>query len=261
MTTHTFARVVEGTHTVLSWRRFIGLCLVWCPTSVMARTLTGPRVPQGIMKHWCEAIVRDVGIEIVAEGLHELAGGPAVIVANHASLLDVPVLGSLLGDLDYRWVAKRSLFRVPLVGWHLWACGHIPVDRGRGGNLSRVQDRVEEVLGHGGSVVFFPEGTRSPDGALQGFRSGAFIGAVQAGVPVLPIVLDGTHALMVKGSLAFPRGTQKRVRVRVLGRIEAPAVGDVTARAQALRDATRRAMVTALDELRGGPGRAEQASR
>ena len=251
-------RVAEGTHAVLSWRRFIGLCLLWCPTSVAARALTGPRLSQVIMKRWCEGIVRDVGIDIVAEDLHKLAGLPSVIVANHASVLDIPVLGSLLGDIDYRWVAKQSLFRVPLVGWHLWACGHIPVDRSRGGNLSRMQERVERVLGQGGSVMFFPEGTRSPDGALKPFRGGAFISAVQAGVPVLPIALDGTHALMVKGSLEFPRGTHKRVRVRVLDRIEAPAGGDTKVRAQALADEARRRMVAALDELRGGAGRSEQ---
>lgn len=266
MTTTTLTRVADGTRTVLSWRRFIGLCLVWCPTSVVTRALAGPRLPQAIMKRWCEGIVRDVGIDIVAEDLHKLAGPPSVIVVNHASALDIPVIGSLLGDLDYRWVAKKQLFSVPLVGWHLWACGHIPVDRVRGGNLSRMQERVEEVLGQGGSVVFFPEGTRSPDGALRDFRGGAFISAAQAGVPVLPVVLDGTSSLMVKGSLEFPRGTHKRVRVRVLDRIgpltSGPLTsGDAKARAELLRHEARRRMVTALDELRGGPGRAEQASR
>lgn len=259
--TNAFERVADGTRTVLSWRRFIGLCLLWCPTSVVARGLTGPRLSQGIMKRWCEGIVRDVGIDIVAEDLHKLAGPPSVIVVNHASVLDIPVIGSLIGEIDYRWVAKKSLFRVPLVGWHLWACGHIPVDRSRGGNLSRMQERVEQVLGEGGSVVFFPEGTRSPDGALEGFRAGAFISAVQAGVPVLPIVLDGTHSLMVKGSLELPRSTHKRVRVRVLDRVELPTAGDAKDRAEALRDEARRRMVAALDELRGGAGRAEQASR
>jgi 1-acyl-sn-glycerol-3-phosphate acyltransferase len=258
MAATTLARVADGTRTVLSWRRFIGLCLVWCPTSVVARALTGPRLPQVIMKRWCEGIVRDVGIEIVAEGLHGLVGRPAVIVANHQSVLDVPVLGALLGSLDYRWVAKKSLFHVPLVGWHLWACGHIPVDRARGGNLSRMQERVEAVLGQGGSVVFFPEGTRSADGALQAFRHGAFACAVKAGVPVLPVVLDGTHALMEKGSLELPRGTRRRVRVRVLERIDVPTAGDPKAQADALADQARRVMVAALDELRGGPGRAER---
>lgn len=261
MTTNTLARLADGTRTVLSWRRFIGLSLLWCPTSVVARALTGPRLPQAIMRRWCEGIVRDVGIDIVAEDLHKLAGPPSVIVANHASVLDIPVIGSLLGDLDYRWVAKKQLFSVPLVGWHLWACGHIPVDRARGGNLARMQERVEAVLGQGGSVVFFPEGTRSPDGALERFRGGAFISAAQAGVPVLPLVLDGTSSLMVKGSLELPRGTHRRVRVRVLDRIEPPTAGDVEERAELLRHEARRRMVTALDELRGGPGRAEQASR
>ncbi|MCA9708008.1 MAG: 1-acyl-sn-glycerol-3-phosphate acyltransferase, partial [Myxococcales bacterium] len=245
------AKVSAGATAVMSWRRFIGLCLVWCPSSVVTRALTGPKLPQTIMRRWCEGIVRDVGIEIVAEGLEKIAGRPSVIVANHCSLLDIPVLGSVL-DIDYRWVAKRQLFRVPLVGWHLWACGHIAVDRAKGGNLSRMQEQIERVLEAGGSVVFFAEGTRSPDGALQPFRGGAFISAVAAGVPVLPIVLEGTEQLMVKGSLKFPRGSNKRVRVRVLDRIEAPPADDPRQRADALRDLTRARMVEALDALRGG---------
>lgn len=251
------AKVTDGTRTVLSWRRFIGLCLLYCPSSVVARALTGPQLPQTIMRKWCEGIVRDVGIEIVAEGVEKVAGQPSVIVVNHASLLDIPVVGSLL-DIDYRWVAKKQLFRVPLVGWHLWACGHIPVDRGKGGNLDRMQQQVERVLEQGASVLFFPEGTRSPDGALKRFRAGAFACAVRAGVPVLPIVLDGTEKLMTKGSLEFPRGSHKPVHVRVLDRVAAVEQGDPKARADALREATRRRMVEALDGLRGGAGLAER---
>lgn len=250
------AKVTDGTRTVLSWRRFIGLCFVYCPSSVVARAITGPKLPQTIMRKWCEGIVRDVGIEVVARGVEKIAGTPSVIVVNHASLLDIPVVGSLL-DVDYRWVAKRQLFRVPLVGWHLWACGHIPVDRAKGGNLERMQEQVERVLAQGASVLFFPEGTRSPDGALKRFRAGAFACAVRAGVPVLPIVLDGTEKLMTKGSLEFPKGSNKQVRVQVLDRVAVTAEGDDKARAEALREATRRRMVEALDELRGGPGLAE----
>lgn len=257
MSTTPLHKVADGTRTVLSWRRFIGRCLVYCPSSVVARALTGPKLPQSIMRRWCQSIVRDVGIDIEAEGLERIRGRPSVIVANHCSLLDIPVIGSLL-DMDYRWVAKKQLFRVPLVGWHLWACGHIPVDRGKGGNLERMQRQIEQVLSEGGSVVFFAEGTRSSDGAMQRFRAGAFIAAVEAGVPVLPIVVDGTEQLLVKGSLQFPRATNKRVRVRVLDRVEAPAQGELRARAEQLRDRTRARMVEGLDALRGGPGRAEQ---
>jgi len=256
-TTTALAKVSDGTRTVLSWRRFIGLCLVYCPTSVVARALTGPKISQDIMRRWCEGIVRDVDIQIAAEGLEKVSAEPSVIVINHASLLDIPVVGSLL-DIDYRWVAKRQLFRVPLVGWHLWACGHIAVDRGKGGNLERMQQQVDRVLEGGGSVVFFPEGTRSADGALKKFRGGAFISAVKAGAPVLPIVLDGTEQLLEKGSLKFPRGSHKTVQVRVLDRVEAPSDGTIDERANALREATRACMVEGLDGLRGGSGLAER---
>ncbi len=253
----TLIKIADGARVAMSWRRFIGMSLVYCPTSVVARALTGPRVPQGMLRHWCQNIVRQVEIDIAPEGLERVAGEPSIIVANHASLLDIPVIGSQL-RLDYRWVAKRSLFRVPLIGWHLWACGHIAIDRKKGGNLERVQQQVEQVLAQGGSVLFFPEGTRSPDGALRAFKAGAFASAVRAGVPVLPIVADGTEKLLVKGSLRFPQGAHKRVRLRVLPRVPVPPGDDDQARIDALRDEVRRRMVEALDDLRGHPGAAER---
>lgn len=254
-------RIGQTTRDVLSWRRFFGHTVVYCSTSVAARFVTGQKTSQRLMHGWCAGVVRQVGIDIVAEGLGRIEPGqPRVIVANHLSALDIPVIGTLLEAIDYRWVAKRSLFHMPFIGWHLWASGHIPVDRAKGGNLQRMQAQVRDVFAHGGSVLFFAEGTRSRDGALQRFKNGAFAVAVRENVPVQPLVLDGTERLMAKGSIAFPKAGEKRVRVRVLEPL-APSADDgrsFHARVADLRDRSRRVMVTALDQLRGTPGAAER---
>lgn len=256
------AQIGQTTRDILSWRRFLAHTVVYCSTSVAARFTVGQTTSQKLMKGWCTGVVRQVGIDILAEGLERLVPGqPSVIVANHLSALDIPVIGAVM-DIDYRWVAKRSLFFMPFIGWHLWASGHLSIDRKRAGNLERMQARVREVLDSGGSVVFFAEGTRSRDGALQKFKNGAFATAVNEGVPVVPLVVDGTERLLVKGSIAFPKAGEKKVRIRVLDALE-PAgegAGEFAARVVDLRRRTRQAMVAALDELRGGPGMAERAT-
>jgi 1-acyl-sn-glycerol-3-phosphate acyltransferase len=251
-------RIGRTTRDVLSWRRFIAHTMFYCTSSTVSRFFVGKRFPQKLMREWCAGVVRQVGIVIDAEDLDLLPRDtPRVLVVNHLSALDIPVIGSQM-TCDYRWVAKRSLFRMPFIGWHLWACGHIPVDRKRVGNLNRMNERIRDVLAEGGSVLFFAEGTRSRDGALGRFKNGAFATAVREGVPVVPIVIDGTERLLTKGSIAFPRGQQKVVRMRVLREIVPQAEGEFDDRVDDLRTRTRAAMVSVLDEWRGATGAAER---
>jgi 1-acyl-sn-glycerol-3-phosphate acyltransferase len=254
------ARIGQTTRDLMSWRRFFAHTVVYCSTSVAARFTVGQKTSQKLMKGWCAGVVRQVGIDILAEGTERLVPGePRVIVANHLSALDIPVIGAVM-DIDYRWVAKKSLFFMPFIGWHLWASGHISIDRKRAGNLERMRARVRDVFDEGGSLLFFAEGTRSRDGALQKFKNGAFATAVTEGVPVLPLVVDGTERLLVKGSIAFPNAGEKKVRIRVLDPIEpmGEGGGEFAACVVDLRNRTRRAMVAALDGMRGGPGLAER---
>jgi 1-acyl-sn-glycerol-3-phosphate acyltransferase len=230
----------------------------YCSSSVIVRPFTGEAIPQVMMRYYFDGILRQLGICVVAEGTDRIGDAPpSIIVVNHNSLLDIPCLGVIL-DFDYKWVSKKEIFQIPFVGWHLRACGHIWVDRSRKDNYERLDDEFHRRLTSGASILMFPEGTRSPNGALRKFHSGAFVTAVREQVPILPIVLDGTDRLLVKGSLAFPGGQDKIVRVRVLDRIYPEANEAFTTQVRLLRDATRTVMVTALDDLRGGPGRAEQ---
>ncbi|MEM6997151.1 MAG: lysophospholipid acyltransferase family protein [Myxococcota bacterium] len=251
------ARVTTKVREAAQWRGLITSAAAWCTASVIGR-VGGEHISQVATRRFSESAMRRLGIDLVAEGVHKVApAAPCVIVANHLSQLDIPVLGALLSDVEYRWVFKRELFRVPFVGWHLWAAGHIAVDRARGGNLTRMNAQIDEVFARGMSVMFFPEGTRSADGALARFRAGAFIAAVRAGVPVLPIVMDGTERLLKKGSMALPSG-RNTVRVAVLDPVAPPPGNEPEARVAALSADVRQRMCAALDALRGSPGAAER---
>ena len=242
-------------------RGFARITAGYCSLSVLVRPITGEQGPHRLMRRYFDAVIRELGIELVAEGTDKVAAtGPCVIAVNHNSLLDVPVVGTVL-PIDYKWVSKKSIFYTPFVGWHLYVAGHIWVDRSRKDNMERLAEKFHRVVQSGGSILMFPEGTRSPDGRLQKFKSGAFVTAIRENVPVLPIVLDGTERLMQKGELLMPHGVEKIVRVRVCDPIAPPpATESDERRVIRLRNATRRAMVDALDALRGAKGAAERPS-
>jgi 1-acyl-sn-glycerol-3-phosphate acyltransferase len=150
------------------------------------------------------------------------AEGGYVYAANHQSLLDILILGASLKG-DFKWGAKRSLMRVPFLGWHLRLAGHVLVDRSRGTRgAAETILRFQRVLDSGKPLLLFPEGTRSPDGEVKPFKTGGFRAAVRAGVPVVPVALEGTASIMHKG--AADAGDQE-VRTRpVLIRVGAPLV-------------------------------------
>ncbi|MGC9994824.1 MAG: lysophospholipid acyltransferase family protein [Terriglobia bacterium] len=145
---------------------------------------------------WSWLILRTSGIRTRVEGLENLAGlKTAIYCANHQSAMDIPILFVNL-PVQFRFVAKRSLFKLPFLGWHLTRSGHIPVDRGRPKGTRMSLDAAAERIRAGSSVVLFPEGHRSRDGKMLPFRSGSFYLAIQSGVPIVPITLNGTRAVL-----------------------------------------------------------------
>jgi 1-acyl-sn-glycerol-3-phosphate acyltransferase len=145
---------------------------------------------------WSWLILRTSGIRTRVEGLENLAGlNTAIYCANHQSAMDIPILFVNL-PVQFRFVAKRSLFKLPFLGWHLTRSGHIPVDRGRPKGARMSLDAAARKIRAGSSVLLFPEGHRSRDGKLLPFRSGSFYLAIQSGVPIVPITLNGTRAVL-----------------------------------------------------------------
>lgn len=145
---------------------------------------------------------------------------PYVIVLNHNSMVDILCLYKI--PLVFKWVSKKEVYRIPLVGRLLFAHGDIVINRASAKEaMQMVHDKGKEWLKRGASVAIFPEGTRSKDGKIHNFKAGAFLLAKDAGVPILPIVLDGTTT-MIKGG--FWMNWKNRITIKVLPPISAEDV-------------------------------------
>jgi 1-acyl-sn-glycerol-3-phosphate acyltransferase len=156
---------------------------------------------------WCKLIANTVGARVHLHGAENLPppGTPVVYMANHQSYMDIPALFGYL-PVQFRIIAKESLFRVPFMGWHLSRAGNIPINRtNRREAMRSIKEAVRRIQ-EGTSVVVFPEGTRNPDGVLQELKAGSFKLAVQAGVPIVPVTIVGTCKVLRKDSLVFHPG-------------------------------------------------------
>ncbi|MBE0649122.1 MAG: 1-acyl-sn-glycerol-3-phosphate acyltransferase [Bacteroidales bacterium] len=138
--------------------------------------------------------------------------GTYVIVSNHQSGADILVLFTL--RLHFKWVAKRSLFFVPFLGWNMAMNRYIALRRGKKSSMHKMMERAKRDLLKGNSMMIFPEGTRSRDGNLQPFKSGAFHLALDTHIPILPIVISGTSEAIRKGGYLISK--QHNLRVRIL---------------------------------------------
>ncbi|NQV02672.1 MAG: 1-acyl-sn-glycerol-3-phosphate acyltransferase [Bacteroidia bacterium] len=135
--------------------------------------------------------------------------GTYVIVSNHQSGADILVLFTL--RLHFKWVAKRVLFFVPFLGWNMAMNRYITLRRGKKSSMYRMMERSKRELLRGNSMMIFPEGTRSKDGRLQPFKSGAFHLALDAHMPILPIVIKGTSQAIRKGGFLISKQHDLRV--------------------------------------------------
>ena len=124
-----------------------------------------------------------------------------IVVANHQSLADIVVMYKT--RMQFKWVAKESLFKVPFIGWCLFLTKHIKLSRGSFGSIKKVYREAAYWLKNDMSVVFFSEGTRSKTGKIGKFQNGAFKLAIQEKKPILPIVINGTREAIPRGSWLF----------------------------------------------------------
>jgi 1-acyl-sn-glycerol-3-phosphate acyltransferase len=157
---------------------------------------------------WARALLRISGVKVKVEGLEKIAkDGSYVFVSNHLSYMDTPVALANI-PVQFRFLAKRGLFQIPFLGWHLGRAGHIQVPRGdaRAG-VKTMNHAAEVVRACGISLLIFPEGGRSHDGELQSFKEGAAFIAIRAGVPLVPMCLKGTREVLPFGSGTVRSGT------------------------------------------------------
>ena len=200
-----------------------------------------------IISFWARTVLTACPLmRVRLEGTHHLKSGATyVLVANHQSLADI--LAVLHIQHPFKFIAKKELFWIPFLGWALSLAGYIPLVRGDSKSGKEALEKASDHLRQGVSVLFFPEGTRSPDGEIRDFKIGAFKLAVETGVPVVPIVIDGTHDLLPKGSRLLAR------RVEVLVKVEAPerpSSRRENGSAEQFCEQVRSKMVASLSEIR-----------
>ena len=175
------------------------------------------------------------------------ARNPYVVVSNHLSMADIPLIAHLPWEM--KWIGKEVLFRLPLIGWMMKMAGDMPVDRGNVRSGARVLLRAAKVLQQKCSVIFFPEGTRSLDGRLGRFNDGAFHLAIRSQVPILPLVIDGSQNCLPKKSWIFGRG--QTIQLKVMEPVA--TAGMVAEQVGELRDAVRGSILRQLSEWRSAP--------
>ncbi len=226
------------------WAIIIGFSIFWPFLMVLSLPFSLVLDRRRVFIHrlailWARSVVGSVpGFRCEVVGRENLpkCDCPVIFVANHQSQVDILVL-FLLG-VQFRWIAKESLFRIPLFGWAMAAAGYVPVNRSsvRGGRRGMLLAR--RVLDSGISMAFFPEGTRSADGTLGAFKAGAFALATQAMLPVVPLSIVGAGSALPKGGFV-PRHCSFRIVVH-------PAIQPLGLDASLISDAARKAVALGL---------------
>jgi 1-acyl-sn-glycerol-3-phosphate acyltransferase len=197
-----------GTILVYAWAPVANL-LWYLETAVMGTIsmILWPFDRTGALQHecariWCRIVAVTIGARLHVHGTaHVEPGRPYVYMANHSSLIDTPALFACL-PYQFKIMAKKGLFYVPFLGWHLWSSGNFAVDRGDARKTARSLRRVIDGVRGGKSLAVFPEGTRTADGSLQEMKRGAFKIAMRAGVPIVPVTIRGTFELLPRTTLA-----------------------------------------------------------
>jgi 1-acyl-sn-glycerol-3-phosphate acyltransferase len=160
---------------------------------------------------WARSILFLTGVPATVEASHDAAALPqAIYMSNHESGIDILLL-LLVIPQDVRFLAKRSLFFVPFMGWSMWLAGFVPVDRRRTEKARDVLSGLDRCLAKGLSVLIFPEGTRSRDGRLGAFKKSGFLTALKSGIPIVPVGVSGARAVLGAQGMVVRRGP---VRVR-----------------------------------------------
>ena len=159
-----------------------------------------------IARIWAQSIMIFSRVPVRVTGLSNIEPDKSyVYMANHQSNFDIPVLLGYL-PVQFRWLAKAELFRIPVFGRAMLGAGYVKIDRFNQKSAFESISTAARRLRDGASVMIFPEGTRSRDGSIQKFKKGGFVMAIQSGVPIIPVILRGTWPIMAKSSLRINRG-------------------------------------------------------
>ena len=229
----------------LAWGAYCHLlfALLLALAFLLATLLPSVRLRRDGSRALARLFFRFAGLPFRVTGSERLPGAPSVVVANHSSYVDGPLLYAALPS-RYGFVIKKEASRVPLGGWLLKRLGHEFVDRHDRTQSARDARRILRAAVGGGSVVFFPEGTFSEQPGLARFRSGAFVTAARAGMPVVPVVIHGARSVLPAETWLPRRGP---LEVEILEPLAPPGPGERDAVAR-MRDEARQRILERLGE-------------
>lgn len=199
-----------------------------------------------VHRSWARVVLAAAGVRVEATGLEHLRpGGAHLLVANHQSLFDIWAMMASL-PVSLRFVAKEELSRIPVFGRACRAAGHVFIDRSdRAQGVRAVQEATARMRREGLSLVFFPEGTRSPDGRLGRFKRGPFSLAMATGLPLVPVAVEGGLDVLPKGEW---RPSAGRIRLRCAAPVSLAGRG--AGDRDAVLEETRAAIEEMLEALR-----------
>jgi 1-acyl-sn-glycerol-3-phosphate acyltransferase len=230
--------------TVLAGLLVVLFTLILIPLLLLCFIFRMRRPLFGVAKFALRLTAFAAGLKVEVSGLEHIGRKRAyVFMSNHLSFIDGPLLFLLIPQ-PVQVILKKQLFRIPVIGLGMSYLGFVPVDRRGIKQGRRAIDRAAHLIRQKRySFLIFPEGTRSRDGRLQPFKRGGFFLAAEAGVPILPLSIEGTFALMPRGSFFIRSG---RIRIRFhsalpVGRAKDDGLTETMAR-------TRAAIVSGLSE-------------
>ncbi len=200
-----------------------------------------------IARFWGRSILIVSRIKVSVTGLSNIDRSKSYIyMSNHQSNFDIPVL---LGHLkvQFRWLAKMELFKIPIFGHAMRKAGYISIDRNKRESAFESLKNAARKIKSGVSVLIFPEGTRSRDGKIRPFKKGGFVLAIDSGAPIVPIVISGTRSIMTKGSIQINPG---KVNVIVHQPIQTSVYTRETK--EALMERVRRVIYDGLENIETG---------
>jgi 1-acyl-sn-glycerol-3-phosphate acyltransferase len=238
--------------------RFLRSVLGWAVIAGATILCGLPAIPMGFVpprgswsmrfgRAWARMILRGTGVTVRVLHPERFAGASTIIAPNHESFYDILVLFDVL-PMRFAFLAKRVLFRIPILGWSMSAAGFVPVDRGRQSRGKATIETALERLGKGSSVIVFPEETRTRTGELLPFKTGAALLGIRSGLPLQPVGIAGTFQVLRRGGFTI---TPSRIVLAVGEKIPVAGLeikdrGGLTERLResvaALRDEARTAL-------------------
>jgi 1-acyl-sn-glycerol-3-phosphate acyltransferase len=194
------------------------------PVALLVAVLSGPGPALRLASwYWAPILLRGAGAKLIVEGADGVDWSrPQVLVANHQSMIDVSVLFRAV-PVPLRFLLKQELAAMPVIGWYAGAMGMVFIERANARAARRRLSHAVATLRGGATLIAFPEGTRSKDGVIGAFKGGAFQLAIEAGVPVVPVHIEGSGKVLPPSGFAVRPGT---IRLRFGSPIETQGLQD-----------------------------------